>query len=143
MPNNKQFKNLAKARLKTVRILIAAQDWQAASYMMGYVLEVALKSMICKTLHLVAYPELTKDKRISTFFMTHRFDSLLTASGMENVFSDRGPENAYIDWSEFTLAYPGDWQNMRYEDPSQWNKELVEKLYTHLLGILKEIRKKW
>lgn len=143
MPNRKQFSSLASKRLKTVKILIKEEDWQAAAYFMGYVLEFALKAKICRNLNLVANPENTSDKRISTFFITHRFDSLLVVSGMENIFTDRGPADAYLNWSQFTLAYPGDWQNMRYDDNPAWNEESVNKLYTHLEGIVKEIRKRW
>lgn len=143
MPNRKQFTSLANKRLKTVKILIRDEDWQAAAYFMGYVLEFALKAKICKHLNLVFYPENTNDRRISTFFITHRFDSLLVVSGMENIFSDRGPADAYLNWSQFTLMYSGDWQNMRYDDDPKWNEESVKKLYTQLNGIIKEIRKRW
>jgi len=148
MANCNDLKRIAKARLKTAKILIEAKDWDGAAYNLGYVLECALKAVICKTLNLVNYPEYTKNDRTDSYFMTHKFDQLLIASGMEYIFSPRGPIDAFRNWSDFTKEYQGDWPAMRYDRQrlSQFNETKVKTLYTNLtepnIGILAIISKK-
>lgn len=149
MSNCVELKQIAKARLKSAKTLMKANDWHGAGYMLGYALECALKSVTCKTLHLVTYPENTKNDKINLYFMTHRFEQLLVVSGLENIFSSRGPQEAWENWSDFTLEYPGEWPTMRYDIKTVWDKTKVEKLYTNLTaptnGILTIIarRNKW
>lgn len=149
MANLVELRTITRQRLKTAKILITAGDWDGAAYMLGYVLECALKAVTCKTLHLVQYPE-NKSERIDSFFMTHRFDQLLIISGMSDVFNIKGPIESYRNWSEFTQEYPGDWPGMRYDQKyNSWGEAKVRRLYTNLTdkqgGILTEIirRKRW
>lgn len=147
MANHLELKQISKARLKTVKILIAAEDWEGASYMMGYVLECALKSAICKTLNLTTYPEKNGSDKIIKFFKTHDFDVLLTLSGMESIFGFNGP--GFASWSGFTQEYPGDWPSMRYIQNTSWDATKTKRVYNYLIdptnGILKEItrRRRW
>jgi hypothetical protein len=151
MANTQELKEIALARLKTSQILIAAKDWDGAGYMLGYVLECALKAVICKTLNLLEYPQYTKNEKTDGYFMTHKYDQLLIASGMEYLFSARGPLDAFEYWSEFTKEYPGDWPAMRYDRQrqKQFDEVKVQKLYNVLTedkkGILAliEQEKKW
>lgn len=149
MVDNLRLKRIIRQRLRTVQILIQADDWDVAAYMMGLVLECALKAAVCKTLKLIKYPEYTKNKKIDDYFMTHKFDQLLIVSGLSDVFSDRGNIDAYRNWSEFTSEFLGDWPTMRYDPERNWNALKVKNLYTNLTdpkhGILTEIkkRKKW
>lgn len=145
MATHSELKIITKRRLRTVDILISAKDWDMAAYMMGYTLECALKATICKTLRLAKYPE-DKSKDIKTFFLTHSFDRLLIASGMEDVFSDRGPSTSWFHWGQFVTEYAGEWTHMRY-DMHPWDESRIKTLYTHLIdtdhGILTDIRKRW
>ena len=119
--------------------------------MLGYVLECALKAAVCKTLNLLNYPEYTKNQKTDEYFMTHKFDQLLIASGLEYLFSTRGSVDAFQYWSDFTKEYPGDWPAMRYDRSrqKQFDEVKVKKLYTILRedskGILSiiEQEKKW
>ncbi len=142
MANGRELKDISKARLKTVDVLLNANDWEGASYMMGYVLECALKSVICKTLHLVSYPEKIGSDKIIKFFKTHDFDVLLTLSGMEDIFGFSGP--GFSSWSGFTQEYPGDWSTMRYTQNPNWDGIKTKKVYTYLVdpttGILTFIK---
>jgi hypothetical protein len=106
---------IALARLKSSEILIEAKDWDGAGYLSGHVLECALKAAVCKTLNLLVYPEYTKNEKTDGYFMTHKFDQLLIASGLESIFSSRGPIEAFQYWSDFTKEYPSDWPAMRYD----------------------------
>lgn len=136
MANLRDFRSISRLRMKTVQILIAGGDWDSAAYMMGYSLECALKAAICKTLHLVRYPENTRIGPVDSYFMTHRFDQLLTPSGMEDLFSSRGNKDVFRNWSEFTQEYPGDWPSMRYDRQRQmqFDEIKVKKLYNYLNG---------
>lgn len=149
MANCTDLKKIAQARLRSARTLMKADDWHGAAYMLGYVLECALKAVTCKTLNLVTYPDNTKNDKINSYFMTHRFEQLLIVSGLEGIFSSRGPQKAWQNWSDFTLEYPGDWPSMRYELKTIWNETKVIKLYENLMeqtsGILTIIKRrgKW
>lgn len=145
MANCDDLKRISEARLKTAEILINAQDWEGAAYMMGYVLECALKAVVCKTLHLQSYPDKADD--ISKFFKTHKFDPLLILSGLQDTFNTGAPIAVWQSWSEFTGEYPGDWPAMRYNAPGlTWNEVKVKKMYTNLIdpvhGIITQIKLK-
>lgn len=145
MLDTKKLKLIAKKRLKTSITLMETGDWEMAVYMMGYTLECALKATICKRLRLTKYPE-DKISDIKSFFMTHSFDRLLIVSGMEDLFSDRGPADVWYHWGQFIANYQGEWTAMRYETSSLSEKK-VKTLYTHLThtkhGILTKIKKRW
>jgi hypothetical protein len=134
MANSLELKEIALARLKTADILVQAKDWDGAGYMMAHVLECALKAVICKTLNLLEYPEYTKNEKTDGYFMTHKFDQLLIASGMQHIFSPRGPILAFQYWSDFTKEYPGDWPAMRYDRQrqNQFDEVTVKRLYNIL-----------
>lgn len=139
------LRNISKARLKSADTLIADQDWDGAAAMLGLSLECALKAVICKTLHLATYPENTRSARIDNFFMSHDFDALLKASGMEHLFSLTGTPEAFKNWSEFTKELPGDWINLRYI-LGYCNETKVRAMYNNLIdpngGIITIIKHK-
>jgi hypothetical protein len=148
MASGLELKKFTKSRIKTVRTLVTAEDWDAAAYMMGYVLETALKAAACKALHLTGYPERTRIKHIDNCFMTHKFDQLLTVSGLSDIFTVAGLPGPSTNWSEFVQSYPGEWTNMRY-DPNtiiQFDKPVVERLFQNLISdnesIIKTIQSK-
>lgn len=146
-----ELKNKSLARLKTVEILMEAEDWEMAAYILGYVVEYALKAVTCKTLQLEYYPELAiikKDIDIK-YFQTHNFEELLLVSGLDPILGARGESESWRNWGEFTLVYKGNWTTMRYDTGGTWDKDSMEKLYTNVTvpinGILSEIRRrrKW
>ncbi len=145
MANNLDLKKITKSRLKSVKILIPSGDYEGAVYMMGYVLECALKALICKRLNLSKYPD--EKGEIAKFFKTHKFDPLLILSGLSNTFSLNGDLAKAQNWSDFTKYYPDDWPIMRYENHSNWDEVMVKAMYTNLIdskhGILTVIKKRW
>ena len=151
MATGKELWRVSVARRKTVKTLIDAEDWEAAGYMMGYVLETALKAAACKSLNLSEYPDRTSSKNTTSYFMTHNFDQLLTVSGLTNLFEASAPEATSGKWSEFLQSYPGDWPRMRYEPHSVFVcdkasvRRLYEILYSKRDSIIKTIKKvqKW
>ena len=149
MTNCAELRKITKARLKSARLLIISEDWHGAAYLMGYALECALKAVICKRLNLINYPDNTSQKHIQGFFLTHEFNSLLIVSGLENIFSLRGPEELFQSWSKFTKEYPGaKWTEMRY-DSVNWDEKKIKVLYEALVdpnkGLISYIikKKKW
>ncbi len=150
MANSKNLKEIAKCRIKSAKILLDGKDWHLACYTMGFVLECALKSCICKTLRIEDYPESHKDKKVPDFFMTHTFDRLLLLSGLNDVFSISGDSAAFNSWSQFTVRYPGDWVSMRYTvTDKQFDESTAKLLYKSLYedknSVIKVItnKKRW
>ncbi|TSC85129.1 MAG: HEPN domain-containing protein [Microgenomates group bacterium Gr01-1014_16] len=147
--SGKELRKIAKARLKTAKILLEAGDWNGSVYMMGYALECALKASACKALHLTTYPENTRNEKIDTYFMTHKFDQLLIVSGLSDIFGFKGKSEAFRNWSEFTIEYPGDWPSMRYDPKLRWDEVKTRKLYNNLVdlsnGVIATIKRrhKW
>lgn len=148
MANGRELKEISMRRLKSARYLLKSKDWEGSVYIMGYVLECALKSTICKTLDFVKYPDDTNNKTLEKVFKTHDFDILLTISGLNKKFSANGKLEEYSNWSDFTKEYPGNWPEMRYT-LDRFSETLAKQLYTNLttkdFGIISVIKKckKW
>lgn len=148
MASCNELKSISKARLRSAETLMAAGDWDGAAYMLGYVLECALKSVICKTLGLTEYPQ---NRKTDTHFLTHNFDQLLVLSGMSVLFSANGDLAVFQRWSEFTKEFPGDWPAMRYnlDYLQKFDEAKVTAMHSHITertnGILAVItaRRKW
>jgi HEPN domain-containing protein len=135
MANRLELKIIAKKRLRTVQVLMRAEDWEASVYMMALVLELALKAAACKSLRLENYPE--GKKKDDDCFMTHKFDRLQRISGCSDLFNLATNKDAFDNWSQFTGAYlwsGKDWTSMRYHPKmlEQYNKEKAEELYNAL-----------
>ena len=137
MANCEDFKELAEQHRKTAEILMKAGDNPGAAYMLGYVLEFALKAAACKTLHLLTYPESGGNEKISSFFKAHNHDQLIMIAGLWDLFdANRGTAAAQRNWSNFTSAYLGEWTRMRYDKDlrKQFDKKKVKSLYNSLIG---------
>lgn len=137
---------MTRARLKTVKTLMKAGDWDAAAYMMGYVLEYGLKGAICSRLKLDKYPD-DRQGKIAEYFRTHQFNPLLLISGLNSLFTTTGDKQAIQNWSKFTNEYLGNWTEMRYDSGKIWDEDKIKKLYSNLTekskGILTIIKKRW
>ena len=147
-----KLKAVVEARMRSVEILLQSEDWFLAAFTTAFVLECALKVMICKTLSLSAYPEDAKQigSKVRNFFWTHEFSQLLILSGLNEFFSPTGisPE-LFQNWSDFTKEFPGSWLEIKYdyERQQQFDKVKVTRLYTTLTdpswGVLTKIKEKW
>lgn len=81
----------AKEHLKTARLLCQKQHarFDAAVYLCGYAIEIALKARICRTLGWVNYPFTNSEFDGYRSFQTHNFKILLHLSGVEaKIMSD-------------------------------------------------------
>ena len=98
------LQQLAELRVRDAEALLAASQWEAAYYLLGYCIECALKACVAKQFRLHDVP----DRKLVNSFYTHRLDELLTIpgvkSGMETRFkADSKFEinwNTVRDWSE-------------------------------------------
>lgn len=143
MVNGSSLRELAIARLKTVKILLKNSEFDVAVYLLGYVVEFALKAIICKRLCLTEYPPSSDE--LERVFKTHHFDTLLVLSGLSNKINANAPSSLWNNWSELTK-----WRvDMRYEPIGTYSKadveEKIKALEERPYGLLTWIKryKKW
>jgi hypothetical protein len=87
-----KLQQLAELRLKDAEVLIAAGQWDAAYYLLGYCVECALKACIAQQFRQHEVP----DKRLVNAFYTHRLDELLAISGVKGQFDSLAGSDAAI-----------------------------------------------
>lgn len=143
MVNGPSLKRLAIARLKTVKLLLQNNEFDVAVYLLGYVVEFALKAIICKKVNLIQYPP--DSDELERVFKTHNFDTLLVLSGLSNDINANTRGNLWTNWSELTK-----WRaDMRYEPIGTYTKidvkEKIKALEDGSDGLLTWIKrnKKW
>ena len=84
--------------------MLAAGQWDAAYYLLGYCIECALKACVAKQFRLHEVP----DKKLVNSFYTHSLDDLLTISDVKSGMKDHAKSdssfeinwNTVRDWSE-------------------------------------------
>lgn len=109
-PTRRELKALARLRLREANALFDAGLYDAATYLSGYVVELALKARICKLLGLANYPPPGK---LQQTYRTHSLDELLLLSGLESALKAAGARNGNLlhNWSVLTEWAP----EMRYQ----------------------------
>jgi len=152
MATKSELRKIAQARIKAAKILIDAGDFDYAGYTIGFVLECALKAVICKKLDLKSYPadDGGVSKNIRSIFKTHDLDILQMLAGLSNKFTNTGTNPFFTTWSASTQDYilPGNkqWIDMRYQT-NYWTEAQVKSVYNALTnkpyGILVYLRKRW
>lgn len=78
-----ELKKLFEDRLKDAEILMHAKRYDGAYYLCGYVIELALKRRICKTLNWEGYPNSNNEFKNLSSFKVHNLETLLYLSGKE------------------------------------------------------------
>lgn len=79
-----ELQKIAKERLKDSETLFKSKRFEGANYLCGYVIEIALKARICKTLNWKeGFPSSGKEFNDYKSFKTHNLDVLLRLSGVE------------------------------------------------------------
>lgn len=141
MPNRNELKALSRTRLKEVKILYDNRLYDGASYLSGYVIELALKARICKILDL-DYPDRGD---ISRSFKTHKLDNLIKLGGLYNKFdTELNTNNDFkINWSLIKT-----WsEEFRYQPKGSNSKndvkDLIEAIEDTNNGILTWIKRRW
>lgn len=77
------LRNIAQDRLKDAEVLLQSRRYAGAVYLCGYVVEIALKARICRTLKWAGYPSTRAEFQNYQSFRTHNLDTLLSLSGTE------------------------------------------------------------
>jgi HEPN domain-containing protein len=137
--NREDLKNLSKTRLKEAKILHKKGQYDGAAYLVGYVLETALKARICRILD-ADYPD---SGDLAKVYKTHSFDQLIKLGGIRKRFDIK----SLADFNfQNNYSKINGWQDSwRYETGK--NKAFVDDLFKALEdknnGILTWIKKLW
>jgi hypothetical protein len=78
-----ELRRVARERLKDAAALLSANRYDGAVYLAGYVIELALKARICRTLKWKGFPETRSEFQDYQSFRVHDLDVLLRLSGLE------------------------------------------------------------
>jgi HEPN domain-containing protein len=89
------MRRIARERLKDAEVLLNAGRYDGAIYLGGYVVELALKSRICKTLRWRDFPQTSGEFKNFQSFKTHDLIVLFALSGVEDKIKTRH----LADWS--------------------------------------------
>lgn len=95
MINEPELKKIADERLKDAEALLLAGRYDGAIYLGGYVVELALKSRICRTLNWKGFPQTRSEFQKYLSFKTHDLDVLLSLAGAE----DSIKTGYFAEWS--------------------------------------------
>jgi hypothetical protein len=90
-----ELRKMARARLTNAKALFKAHRYDAASHLVGYSVELALKARICKSLKWNTFPETEGEFRGLTSFKTHRLAILLQLSARKEAIETQ----VYTEWS--------------------------------------------
>jgi HEPN domain-containing protein len=94
MISTKELRAIARARLRDAEVLLRAKRFDAAWYLCGYTVELALKARICRTLKWPGFPASPKEFEGLQSVRTHNLGILLRFSGVE----DRVKAKHMPDW---------------------------------------------
>jgi HEPN domain-containing protein len=120
MIDHGELMNIAVERLKDAEALLAAGRYDGAIYLGGYVVELALKSSICKILKWKSFPQTRREFQNYQSFKTHDLDILLSLSGAE----DKIKTNFLAEWYAVAMWDP----EARYNPIGSASKSDVELL---------------
>jgi hypothetical protein len=103
MATRNELRTLARARLKDAQLLFAAKRYDAATYVCGYAVEMALKARICQTLGWTNFPETNKE-----------FLQLTCEIAEKSLKSKRFQKLYDINPNDFCDLYERSFQNPRF-----------------------------
>ena len=132
---------LARTRLREAEALFAAGLYDGAVYLCGYVVEMALKACVCKTLDLAEYPDTEQGAR--QIFRTHDFALLELLAGLRARVIDQSRESVLFRQNWSLVA---DWKvDFRYSS-SRTQAEahaMLEALRSRPEGVLTWLSQQW
>jgi len=118
--NRVDLQQLAEIRLADAEALLAAGRWAGAFYMLGYVVECALKASIAAQLG----PEEIPDRKLVNEFYTHRLDGLLKISPLRPTLELRRAEGD---------AFDAHWNSVQnWTEASRYQCDISEEHARHL-----------
>ncbi len=90
--NRTDLQALAEARVADARVLLDANRWAAAYYLLGYAVECGMKACAVRQFRQYEVP----DKTIVNDFYTHRLDRLLNISGVKAELREQGSKRSRL-----------------------------------------------
>jgi hypothetical protein len=131
-----ELQDLTLLRLEEAEALFDAQKFDGCVYLCGYVVELGLKAVVCRTLDLSEYPESKQAFRV------HDFDNLVLLAGMQrSVLGLTG--DLRVNWS----VVSGWNSTMRYASRNTSDRsaaqELLEALRDSKNGVLAWLQARW
>jgi HEPN domain-containing protein len=132
-----ELRTLARARLKDAQTLFVAKRYDAATYLCGYAVELALKARICKTLKWTGFPETNKE-----------FLRLTCEIAEKSLKSKRFSKLYDINPNDFCNVYEKYFQNPRFLKVHELETLLkfsgiVEKVKIHYYAEWTLVSNKW
>jgi len=127
------LKQLAEDRLNDAKALYHGGQFDGATYMSGYAIEMALKARICK---ITCCPEWPPIPKLEKEFFTHHLDDLVRLGGLESIKNSN--PMLLADWSIVTGWSP----DMRYQRLGVTQQD-TQTLLIALINVFKWIKKNW
>jgi HEPN domain-containing protein len=125
------MKSIARARLRDAGALLRAGRFDATAYVCGYVVEIALKARVCRTLKWSGFPETPAEFKGLSSLKTHDLRVLMRFSGVQ----ERIREKHQTEWS---LAV--DWDpETRYQEIGRTSAEQARALISAVRTLLRSI----
>jgi len=92
-----QLQQLAELRVQDADVLLAAGQWAAAYYLLGYCIECGLKACVAKQFRADEVP----DRKFVNSFYTHRLEDLLAISGVKSQLATQSSmdPNFEVNWN--------------------------------------------
>jgi len=125
------LKAIARARLADAEALLSAGRFDGSAYLCGYVVELALKARLCRTLKWPGFPENHNEFQGLQTFKTDDLDILLRLSGREQYIK----VNMFSDWTVVSQwTWPIGTDSFRGEGALQSLRSLSSRGRTRRLG---------
>lgn len=131
-----ELQDLTVLRLEEAEALFDAGKFDGCVYLCGYVVELALKAVVCRTLDLNEYPESRNS------FKIHDFDSLILLAGLQRSLLGL-PGTLGVNWS-----FVSRWNStLRYRPRNSFGRsdaaDWLEALRDPNDGVLTWLQAKW
>lgn len=133
------LQQIAEIRVRDAEVLLAAGQWDAAYYLLGYSIECALKACISKQFRQHEVP----DKKPVNDFYTHKLDDLLNLSGVKSEMDANLRSKSLLGINWITVR---DWnESTRYEVGT--TEDIARSMYDAVTdtasGILPRLKTQW
>jgi HEPN domain-containing protein len=90
----------AREYLRAAKLLRTRRSYDAAVYLCGYAVEIALKARLCRHLKwTTGFPETPAEFRLKGNLKTHDLETLLDYTGIQGRVRSSGPRDLLPDWS--------------------------------------------
>lgn len=114
MISTADLRSTAREYLRAAKLLRTRKSYDAAAYLCGYAVEIALKSRICRTLRwTTGFPETSSEFRSKGNLKTHDLEVLLDYTGLQDRIRSVSPEGFLTDWSTVIKWNPEERYNPR------------------------------